>query len=161
MKVPAFVRRAEEIFVTWVIPLSMVVVLAFVIVDIGPAWAARFGHGTHGTFTAQHCQDRRGGCFWSGTFISGDRRDKRTEVGLGGGNNVTHVGQQVPAIDTGDRAIVYPANGGHDWAWTTFGLVFSLAYLVYWATCMPGSVLRRARQFRLRPRPRSRPLRRP
>lgn len=100
------------------------------LLDIGPAWSAKLGLGTHGTFTAEKCWRTKTGCFWTGTFVSDNGQILRADVGFD--SKIANVGQQIPARDTGDRVDVYPMGGGWDWLWTTILLVVSLAALALW-----------------------------
>jgi hypothetical protein len=134
------------------VPLFAVFVLTLSVQDIGPAWSAKFGNGTHGTFTADRCDRGKSGCFWKGTFVSDTGRTLRTDVGLASGDNVTHVGQQVEALDTGDRVNVYPAGGGWDWLYTMIFFVLSLTTLCIWTLIASIRVLRRLRAAPVRDR---------
>ena len=90
--------------------------MPYVIQDIGPAFEARFGDGRRGVFTAEakDCEGR-GGCTYYGTFRSDDGSLVREDVLMATGGGVSGVGDVVPAIDTNDRAAVYPPDGGWDW----------------------------------------------
>lgn len=127
------------------VPLFAAYFLAFSAWDIGPAWSAKLGNGTPGTFTAERCEHGKSGCFWKGRFVSDTGRILRTDVGLASGGKVTHVGQQVGALDTGDRVDVFPVGGGWDWLLTTLFFVASLAALSIWTLIVPIRALRRRR----------------
>lgn len=120
------------------------------ILNVGPAWSATLGHGIHGTFTAENCRYGKDGCFWQGSFVSDDGKDRRDGVELGGGNSVTQVGQRVAALDTGDWANVYPAGGGEDWAVAPVILLLSLAGLAYWTVKVPVTAVRQYRLAKVR-----------
>ena len=129
------------------IPLLLVALLATFAASVEPAWSAKLGGGVHGTFTAESCLPRKGGgCDWQGSFVSSDGRDFRAGVGLGSGNSVNHVGQQVAALDTGDWATVYPAGGGSEWILDTIFLLLTLAALGYWSVKVPVAALRNRRR---------------
>src|SRR5215469_11961513 len=115
--------------------------LAFVAMHLGPAWTAKFGHGERGTFTARYCVPHKGSCYWVGDFVSGDGTDHRSDVGFDGAA-VSAAGQQVPAIDTGGRGVVYPVGGGSDWFLWTFLFVFSLNALGWWIATVPIAAVR-------------------
>lgn len=128
------------------IPLAAACFLFYAVEDIGPAWSARLGNGTHGTFVAVRCErTAKAGCFWKGVFISDDGRIRRKDVGLASGGNVTHVGQQTQAMDTGDRANVFPVGGGWDWLIVTVFLVLSIAIIAIWTLVVPVQALLRRR----------------
>ncbi len=132
----------QRIFVWAVLPALILLFLVPAAVDVAPAWTAKFGHGARGTFTARSCQQSKGSCFWIGDFVSADGSDHRSGVGIDGGG-ITAAGQQVPAVDSGDRVDVYPVGGGADWFLTAFFLVLSLAALGLWVAKVPIAAVRR------------------
>jgi hypothetical protein len=69
-------------------------------------------------------------CSWTGDFTSDDGTDTRYGVGLGSGGNVHRVGDQVPALDTGDRVNVYPLGGGNDWIFLSAITLVAVVLLV-------------------------------
>jgi hypothetical protein len=73
------------------------------------------GHGTRGTFTVEQCTGHKRTCDWVGTFTADNGQDLQVMVGFGSGSHITHIGQQVPAVDTGEQGEVFPAGGGTDW----------------------------------------------
>jgi hypothetical protein len=97
--------------------IAAMAVVAFA-VGLVSAIEASGGQGTAGTFVVgtQSCFRQRGGCEWSGTFLSRD------------GGTVQHVaydgtlpagaglGSSVPAIDpAGSSHVVYPPHGSRAW----------------------------------------------
>lgn len=135
----AGLRRA---LVLVLVPLVSLLTLPFLLLEVGPAYQARFGGGTGGVFTAraQDCAD--GGCSWRGDFRSADGSVRRTDVTIVGGGP-TAVGQRLDAVDTGSDRAVYPAGGGSNWLVVTALLVGVLAALAWWVRAV-----RRARQER-------------
>ena len=123
------------------VPVFCLITLPFLLLEVGPAYEARFG-GTDGVFTARSevCGD--GGCAWRGDFRSDDGRVERTGVRLiGGGPDA--VGDEVGAVDTGSEDAVYPAGGGSNWLVITGLLLVVLAALSWWVRAV-----RRERQAR-------------
>ncbi|MEV0401215.1 hypothetical protein [Actinoallomurus sp. NPDC050550] len=116
---------------------------------MGPSWSAMLGHGTPGTFTAERCERGKSGCSWEGTFVSDDGWTLRTDVGLSDGDGVSHVGQQVRALDISDQ-VVYPENNfaalSADLFFEAILLVMSLATLFVWTILMLNRLRRRRRR---------------
>lgn len=141
----------------WILaPLLICAFLVPAALDIGPAWSARLGHGVRGTFTAEYCDRGKAGCDWDGYFVSDDKKDQRY-AGIDGDRSIKTPGQQVPAIDTGDRLNVYPLGGGVDYILTTVFLVLALWALAFWAVRIPVPALRHARAARQSARARPNP----
>jgi hypothetical protein len=124
------------------VPLLLCAVLVPVSLDLVPSWSAKLGHGIRGTFTAQYCERGKAGCYWIGDFVSDDGTDQRYGVGVDGDSAIIAAGQQIPALDTGDRVNVYPADGGKDWILTTIFAVLLLAALGAWVVRMPVAAVR-------------------
>ncbi len=106
----------------------------FMVRDIGPAWSAHLGHGQPGIFTAyaENCSNTNFGthCTWYGTF-TGDNGSSRDGMLLASGGHIRQAGDQVPAIDTGDPKVVYPAGGGADWILITVIMALEIAAMIY------------------------------
>jgi hypothetical protein len=128
------------------VPLIAVLVLPFLLLEIGPSYEARFGGGTPGTFLAQtsDCDDESGTCRWTGEFRSDDGSSRRSGVRLIGGG-VEREGQQVDAVDVGGEGTVYPAGGGWNWLITTLFLLVMIALLALWGRSVVSLV--RARRL--------------
>ncbi|HTU76612.1 MAG TPA: hypothetical protein VMG38_24090 [Trebonia sp.] len=127
----------------WVgLPFLILLFLVPACLDVGAAWAAKLGQGVQGTFTATVCEPEKTGCFWIGNFVSSNGGDQRNGVGMND-TGITAVGQQAPAVDTGDRVDVYPAGGGGDFAGDTVFLVLALTALGIWITMVPVKAARR------------------
>jgi hypothetical protein len=116
----------------WVgVPLFAAFTLPYVLQDIGPAYRAEFGHGTPGVFTAT-ARDCGKTCTSTGDWIADDGTRTRRDVVLATGAGAPRPGESVPAIDTGDRAGVYPAEGGWDWLLVTGFLVGICGTVLTW-----------------------------
>ena len=135
----AYSRNGERFPDSWIdwfffavlFPLLALTAIWFGSQSVGPAYQARFGSGTVGVFTAQH-ESCGKTCFWTGSFRANSGY-VRPDVGLASGHGPDHVGDAVPALDTGDSKNVFPRGGGFDW------LVLSLmlpAAAVYLALCV-------------------------
>ena len=138
-------RRSDAIFRLGVLPAFLVIVLAVSVWVMGPAWAAKLGHGTRGTFTAVLCVKQKGQCNWSGSFVSDTGTDQKNNVTLGDGAAITSTGQQIPAIDTGLPTEVFPADGGRDWLYSSIVALISALCLILWAVKVPIAEVRRRR----------------
>jgi hypothetical protein len=128
------------------VPLFAAFLLITSVEDSGPAWSAKTGHGTPGTFTIDRCDRGKQGCSWTGTFVSDDGWTVLTDVGLADGHRETHVGQRIRAVDTGGDTVVYPAGGGSDWLDDTVAIAASICTLVVWTVVMLTRILRRRRK---------------
>jgi hypothetical protein len=84
------------------VPLVLGGLLTMAILNVGPAWSAMLGHGIHGTFTAESCLHGKDGCFWQGSSVPDDGKDRRDGVELGSSNSVTRVGG--PAASPGSSS---------------------------------------------------------
>ncbi|MEY9871765.1 hypothetical protein ABH931_001238 [Streptacidiphilus sp. MAP12-33] len=143
----AFGQRGADRLKRWIwryaVPFFALVLIAFSALDIGPAWAAHLGHGTRGTFTATSVSCDKS-CFYTGDFVSTDGSVTRHGVGMDSGAP-SHVGGSVPALDTGDRVDVFPADGGSDWMTVSLVLLAAVAVLGVWTWQVPLLPLRRRR----------------
>ena len=139
-------RRRDAIFRFGVLPAILVLVLAVSVWVMGPAWAAKLGHGTRGTFTAELCVKQKGVCNWHGTFVSDTGTDQRNNISIGDGATITSTGQQIPAIDTGLPTEVFPADGGMDWLYSSIVALISGLCLILWAVKVPIATVRRRRR---------------
>lgn len=123
------------------VPVLIAFTLPVMLSDIGPAWAALAGHGVHGTFTAKRA-DCSKTCFWHGDFVSDDGARHRADVALGSGGHVNRVGDSVPAVDTGDRVLVFPRGGGFDWFLIVLLLLAEVGTAALWLRDVPLRVVR-------------------
>jgi hypothetical protein len=86
-----------------------------------PAWAAHEGEGKRGVFTSSVSNCPQPGCSWFGTFTTAGSPVKYATLEPGG-PYVFQAGQEVRAVDTGRKWIVYPAGGGTAWELPTVGV---------------------------------------
>lgn len=112
---------------------------------LAPAWRARFGDGTPGTFTATRLECRKA-CFVYGDFAADDGGVRKTDVMLLDGPRKMSPGSTERALDTGERVAVYSTSGGPSLVWAlafTAGGVVLAAFMVYVGV---GEVRRRRRR---------------
>jgi hypothetical protein len=99
--------------------------------NVVPVIRAARADGVPGTFVAERlsCVDHLGHetCSWSGTFRPRDGGEVRADVYLyGSDRDSLRPGQRASAVDTGQRARVYPPSGSNEWIVTTGVLVGGL-----------------------------------
>jgi uncharacterized membrane protein len=147
---------ALEWLLWWfVVPVAAAVMLFYGVQDFVPDWTAKLGGGTVGTFTAEHEECGRRSCQWLGSFSSADGTVAREDVGLASGAADVSLGQSVPAVDTGNRVVVYPVGGGWDWLIVTVLDIAVLVLAVVWVLALRRKLRRRrepSRRSRRRPR---------
>jgi len=155
------IRNAILIALAFLIPSLVCVAFAG---TLGPAWAAHEGHGTAGiwTATAEHCQRS---CTWTGTFTvpmtshtytipagAGGPASSFTapvwgydleNTTLGAGITIDHLGQSVPAVDTGG---VFPRGGGSAWIRDVIMMTLGGICVLAWLWVFPKRALRRLRR---------------
>lgn len=134
-----------------VLPIFLCFFTLAMAVQLGPTWSARLGHGIPGTFTAKVCNEGKGGCAWTGSFVATSGGDRHDGIGIGTGSHITQPGQWVPAIDTGDEMRVYVQGGGSDWFLATSFFLLTLVALGFWIAKVPVAVWRR--RHRAEPEP--------
>jgi len=132
-------------------PVAALFMLIFAGIDAGPSWQARFGEqGMRGVVvvTSEECTHMRYSgrtCDHYGNFRSDDGTDNRSHVLLATGFGLVKVGDRRIAYDTGDRAAIYPPNGGEDWAITGAFLLGGAALLAAWSFLVGRPMYRRFR----------------
>ncbi|MBR7831670.1 hypothetical protein KDL01_00265 [Actinospica durhamensis] len=141
------------IFIRFVAPVLLCVGLAWAGLATFDSLSAVFGNGVRGTFTAQYCEQGKGGCFWVGDFVSADGRDVRYGVGVDGSSVLTTPGQQIAALDTGNPMDVYPVGFRYAWGAPSIFTVALLFVFGAWVVKVPVSAMRRRARVRRKPRP--------
>jgi len=92
---------------------------------------AAHNKGTFGTFTAVSESCSRGGCDWSGRYVSSDRTIRLDDVSYDG-DGVDAPGDTVDVQWLpSDSSSVY-SRDDTTWRWTTITSVACAAYLVWW-----------------------------
>jgi hypothetical protein len=119
-------------FFLWVgLPLIAVIGLVFGSADLVPAWQAKSGSGTAGTFTADREECGRS-CSFYGTFVAADGNQTRTDVILYDEPGSLRVGGKTDAIDSGARKGVFAKDGGLTYLLVTAFTVAGVAAAVGW-----------------------------
>lgn len=111
--------------------------------NVGPAVRAARADGDPGTFVAEQvsCIGHLGheACSWFGTFRPRSDSEVKADVYLYGSDRDTlRPGQQVPAVDTGRQARVYPPGGSNEWVLTAGLLAGGCLLLVPLSRRMAG-----------------------
>lgn len=111
---------------TWIgLPVIAVIGLGFSVQDIIPAWDAKNGNGTVGTFTATREDCGRRSCTWYGDWAASDGSKKLTDVIIYDEPDSMRKGGTVEALDTGARNGVFTKGGGSGTFYLTLGLTIA------------------------------------
>ena len=110
--------------------------------DLVPAWQAKGGGGTAGTFTAVAEECSRRSCTWHGDFVA-DGGAKRTDVILYDAPAGVTKGATAPARDTGARKGVFSTTGGSTWLLVTGLTLAGVVAAVVWVAIIIRTVRRR------------------
>ncbi|HEX6872268.1 MAG TPA: hypothetical protein VF163_14315 [Micromonosporaceae bacterium] len=123
-----------KIFLWIGLPVIAVAGLVFGSVDVMPAWQAKAGNGTAGTFTADREECGRRSCSFYGTWAASDGSATRTDVILYDEPDSLRVGGQVAALDAGARNGVFATAGGYTYLLVTGltlgGAIAAVAWVV-------------------------------
>ena len=92
-----------------------VAILVASAIGFGPSISAAEGHGTRGYFVARTQTCDRGGCSWGGQFRLPGGKVTRSGVGFSGNESGMRAGTVVPALDAGDRHVVFARHGDLTW----------------------------------------------
>ncbi|MCW3841769.1 hypothetical protein ONA70_16840 [Micromonospora yasonensis] len=128
----------------WIgLPVLALVGLALAALAVAPAWRARSGDGTAGTFTARYEECGRS-CTWHGGFFPDGAGMPRNDVIVYGEPGGLTSGATVAARDTGARRGVFAAAGGGN-SWLLFsGLaVAGVPAAVGWVVMLVRAVANR------------------
>lgn len=133
-------------FFLWVgLPVIAVLGLAFAGPDVAPAWRAKSGAGTPGTFTAVREECGRRSCTWHGDFVPTDGGAVRRDVVLYDDPAGLTTGGTAAARDTGAGKGVYSTTGGNTWLLVTGLAVGGALAAVAWMVLIVWTVRRRRR----------------
>jgi hypothetical protein len=130
----------------YVVPIVAVIMIGLVITQLPSAYRARFtSDGIPGTFTVVSVDCTLGlKCSASGFFISDDDSVLLDNVGWGGSARGLNVDDDVPAVDTGNDAAVYPPqSGGGDWLFYSWAAFVAAVTLIGWVAWAARRLLRR------------------
>jgi hypothetical protein len=143
-----------KVFVWIGLPVIAVAALFFGAFDLVPAWQAKAGDGTPGTFTVVHEECGRRNCTWYGDFAATEGGGQRTDVILYDDPDGLAVGDAVPVRDTGARNGVFAAAGGSTWLLMTGFVLVGVIAAVAWVVIVVRTVRRRrSPQQRWKPLP--------
>lgn len=132
-----------KVFVWIGLPVIAVAGLMFGAFDLVPAWQAKAGKGTPGTFTAVHEECGRRSCSWDGDFAATEGGGRRADVILYDEPDGLGAGDAVPARDTGARNGVFAAAGGSTWLLVTGFVLAGVLAAVAWVVVVARWVSRR------------------
>jgi hypothetical protein len=132
-----------KVFVWIGLPAIAVAALFFGAFDLGPAWQAKAGDGTPGTFTVVREDCGRRNCTWYGDFAATEGGGQRTDVILYDDPDGLAVGDAVPVRDTGARNGVFAAAGGSTWLLMTGFVLAGVIAAVAWVVIVVRTVRRR------------------
>lgn len=102
----------SKVFIWFGLPVIAVVGLGLSVQDVGPAWSAKNGGGTAGTFTVLREDCGRRNCTWHGDWVAADGSSRREDVILYDEPDGIKVGEEVEALDSGARKGVFSKAGG-------------------------------------------------
>ena len=122
-----------RIFLWIALPAIAVAGLLFGAQDVVPAWQAKAGSGTTGTFIAEREDCGRRSCSFYGTFTASDGAT-RTDVILYDAPASLRVGGTTEAVDSGARKGVFATAGGLTYllvtGFTLAGAAAAIGFLV-------------------------------
>jgi hypothetical protein len=130
----------------WVgLPVIAVLGLAFAGPNVAPAWQAKSGQGTVGTFTAVGEECGRRSCTWYGDFEAAEGGARRTHVILYDAPDGLAQGVTAPARDTGASKGVFSTTGGSTWLTVTGITVVGALAAVAWVVLALHTLITRRR----------------
>ncbi|MEV0806401.1 hypothetical protein [Micromonospora sp. NPDC050200] len=132
-----------KIFVWIGLPVIAAIGLMLGATDLVPAWQAKGGSGTPGTFTAVDEECSRRNCEWHGDFVAADGGARRTDVILYDAPDGLSQGGTAPARDTDARKGVFSTTGGSTWLLLTGLTVAGLVAAVAWVVIVVRLIRRR------------------
>ncbi|NED96663.1 hypothetical protein G1H11_15240 [Phytoactinopolyspora alkaliphila] len=121
-------------------PVLAALLLFLVVREVGPAYEAKFGSGTEGVFTVvEVVRGGRGHPVPHGDFAPDDGSPVLRDVALVTGGRL-EPGDQVLAVDTGNKRGIYPADGGSDWLIITVVGAICVVGLIVWVMTVWRSI---------------------
>jgi hypothetical protein len=103
--------------------------------DLVPAWQAKGGNGTPGTFTAVREDCGRRSCSWHGDWVATDGSKTRKDVILYDEPDGMKVGSTAEALDSGARNGVFATTGGSTYllvsGLTLVGLLSAIGFIFF------------------------------
>ncbi|MEU4367414.1 hypothetical protein [Micromonospora chersina] len=135
-----------KVFVWIGLPVIAAIGLMLSVTDLAPAWEAKNGGGTPGTFTAVNEECGRRNCEWHGTFVATEGGAQRADVILYDAPDGLAAGATAPALDSGARKGVFSTGGGSTYLLVTGLALAGVAALVAWVVIIVRAVRRRSRR---------------
>jgi hypothetical protein len=132
-----------KIFLWFGLPVIAVGGLVFGSQDVVPAWQAKSGNGTPGSFTAVREDCGRRSCSFYGNWKAADASRTRTDVILYDEPDSLRVGGSTDAIDSGGRAGVFATAGGYTYLLVTGLTLGGGVALVAWVIFLLRTLRRR------------------
>ncbi|WP_346537130.1 hypothetical protein [Micromonospora sp. DPT] len=132
-----------KVFVWIGLPVIALIGLMLGATDLVPAWQAKGGSGTAGTFTVVNEECGRRNCEWHGDFVATDGGARRADVILYDAPDGLVAGDTAPARDTGARKGVFSTTGGSTWLLVTGLTLAGVAAAVAWVVIVVRTVRRR------------------
>ncbi|MBQ0892120.1 hypothetical protein ABT214_14140 [Micromonospora purpureochromogenes] len=132
-----------KVFVWIGLPVIAAIGLMMGATDLVPAWQAKGGSGTAGTFTAVNEECSRRNCEWHGDFVATDGGARRTDVILYDAPDGLAQGDAAPARDTGARKGVFSTTGGSTYLLATGLTLAGVVAAVAWVVMVVRMVRRR------------------
>ncbi|PWU59703.1 hypothetical protein DLE60_15025 [Micromonospora globispora] len=132
-----------KVFVWFGLPVIAAIGLMLGATDLGPAWQAKSGGGTAGTFTAVKKECSRRNCEWHGNFAATGGGARRADVILYDAPDGMSKGSTAPALDTGARKGVFSTTGGSTYLLVTGLTVAGVLALVAWVAIIVRKIRRR------------------
>ncbi|MEH0982143.1 hypothetical protein [Micromonospora sp. CPCC 205556] len=108
-----------KVFVWIGLPVIVAIGVMLGAFDLVPAWEAKSGGGTPGTFTAVEEDCGRRSCTWHGDFVATEGGARRADVILYDAPDGLADGDTAPALDSGARKGVFSTTGGSTWLLVT------------------------------------------
>ncbi|MFI6331600.1 hypothetical protein ACIBBG_25245 [Micromonospora chersina] len=135
-----------KVFVWIGLPVIAAIGLMLSVTDLAPAWEAKNGGGTPGTFTAVNEECGRRNCEWHGTFVATEGGAQRADVILYDAPDGLAAGATAPALDSGARKGVFSTAGGSTYLLVTGLALAGVAALVAWVVIIVRAIRRRSRR---------------
>lgn len=132
-----------KVFVWIGLPVIAAIGLMLGATDLAPAWQAKNGGGTAGTFTAVNEEHSRRNSEWHGNFVATDGGARRTDVILYDAPDGLTRGATAPALDTGARKGVFSTTGGSTYLLVTGLTVAGVLAVVAWVVIIVRKIRRR------------------
>ncbi|MEU5788186.1 hypothetical protein ABZ754_10690 [Micromonospora purpureochromogenes] len=132
-----------KVFVWIGLPVIAAIGLMMGATDLVPAWQAKGGSGTAGTFTAVNEECSRRNCEWHGDFVATDGGARRTDVILYDAPDGLAKGGTAEARDTGARKGVFSTTGGSMYLLATGLTLAGVVAAVAWVVIVVRTVRRR------------------